>query len=72
MIRTNSTSIQIEISYAYSINVVIQITSFRVDRKTGLLTFTGQYRPVGTSMASRSCRDHNAMQHLIVSACRAR
>ena len=25
-----------------------QITSFRIDRKTGLLSFTGQYTPVGT------------------------
>jgi 6-phosphogluconolactonase (cycloisomerase 2 family) len=24
------------------------ITSFRVDRRTGLLTFTGQYIPVGS------------------------
>lgn len=27
-----------------------QITSFRVDRATGLLTFTGQYTPVGTPL----------------------
>jgi 6-phosphogluconolactonase len=27
-----------------------QITSFRLDRETGLLTFTGQYKPVGTPM----------------------
>ena len=26
------------------------ITSFRVDRKTGMLTFTGQYTPVGTPL----------------------
>ena len=27
-----------------------QITAFRIDRKTGLLTFTGQYTPVGTPL----------------------
>ena len=27
-----------------------QITSFRIDRKTGMLTFTGQYTPVGTPL----------------------
>ncbi|MGB0122786.1 MAG: lactonase family protein, partial [Silvibacterium sp.] len=27
-----------------------QITSFRVDRRTGMLTFTGRYQPVGTPM----------------------
>jgi 6-phosphogluconolactonase (cycloisomerase 2 family) len=27
-----------------------QITSFRVDKATGLLTFTGQYIPVGTPL----------------------
>lgn len=27
-----------------------QITSFRVNRKTGMLTFTGKYQPVGTPM----------------------
>jgi 6-phosphogluconolactonase len=26
------------------------ITSFRIDRKTGMLTFTGQYKPVGTPL----------------------
>ncbi len=27
-----------------------QITSFRIDRKTGMLTFTGQYIPIGTPL----------------------
>jgi Lactonase, 7-bladed beta-propeller len=27
-----------------------QITTFRIDRKTGLLTVTGRYTPVGTSL----------------------
>jgi hypothetical protein len=27
-----------------------QITLFRVERKTGLLTFTGRYQPVGNPM----------------------
>jgi 6-phosphogluconolactonase (cycloisomerase 2 family) len=27
-----------------------QITAFRVDNKTGMLTFTGKYQPVGTPM----------------------
>lgn len=27
-----------------------QITAFRIDKETGLLTFTGQYTPVGTPL----------------------